>query len=533
MGVVLTGLIAIQVYWVRNAVDLREEQFRQNVAQAMNYAARRLEQKQAISIITSGILSNSDPLTKSKVTEFMNDPTCIQGYDRHKVDESLRQLAMAGIVDTDKMKKAGLMPNMSIHVDTTFNADSSGGCVYTSTILVQVEDSVHRIDVSHLSKEEMQAEVDNRMQKMAYRKSMIDDMFYQFFSNGGDMGNHIDKTSLEAFLNAELANHNINMPYEYEVLDYSGNPIAQSTGFKPSYAKNAHRVSLFPNDMFSEPDHLLVHFPNQDRYILRSLGIMSLSSMMLILIVSLCFSYAIFIIYRQKKLSDMKTDFINNMTHELKTPVATISLASEMLRNERIANDKEKLARFANVIYDENKRLGGQVEKVLQMAVLEKGQFKLNLEEVNVHDLIRSETEKLSLQMEHCGGKFHFHLTAKNTTIKADEVHFTNIFNNLLDNAIKYSPESPDITISTHDAPNGIVISVSDKGIGMSREQQKWIFERFYRVPTGNIHNVKGFGLGLSYVKLMVEAHGGSIKLKSELGKGTTFEIFMPYSKES
>jgi two-component system phosphate regulon sensor histidine kinase PhoR len=309
--------------------------------------------------------------------------------------------------------------------------------VYTSTILVQVEDSVHRIDVSHPNKEELQAEVDSRMQKMAYRKSMIDDMFFQFFSNGGDMSNHIDTTSLESFLTAELTNHNINIPYEYEVLNSVGMPIVQSDGFRPEFAKTAHKVSLFRNDMFSEPDHLLVHFPNQDRYILRSLGIMSLSSMMLILIVSLCFAYAIFIIYRQKKLSDMKTDFINNMTHELKTPVATISLASEMLRNERITNDKEKLARFANVIYDENKRLGGQVEKVLQMAVLEKGQFKLHLEEVNVHEVIRTETDKLGIQMEHHEGKFHFHLTAKNTVIMADEVHFTNILTNLLDNAIK------------------------------------------------------------------------------------------------
>jgi two-component system phosphate regulon sensor histidine kinase PhoR len=219
------------------------------------------------------------------------------------------------------------------------------------------------------------------------------------------------------------------------------------------------------------------------------------------------------------------------MTHELKTPVATISLASEMLQKDNIIENREKALRYDGIIYDENKRLGEQVEKVLQMAVLEKGDFKLKKNLVDLHSIIKQVTEKMMLQIESRNGKLQLYLNATDAVTRVDEVHFSNIISNLLDNAIKYSPENPDITISTLNEKNQIVIAVSDKGIGMSKDAQKRVFEKFYRVPTGNIHNVKGFGLGLSYVKIMTEAHGGSITLQSEPGKGSTFQIFLPLVK--
>jgi two-component system phosphate regulon sensor histidine kinase PhoR len=201
-----------------------------------------------------------------------------------------------------------------------------------------------------------------------------------------------------------------------------------------------------------------------------------------------------------------------------------------MLMNDSVANDKPRLQRFANVIHEENKRLGGQVEKVLQMAVLDKGEAKLNLSKLDVHERMKAVVDKMTLQMDDRGGEFILKLKATRTQLTADELHFTNIITNLVDNAIKYSLNAPKVTLATEDATNGIVISVTDEGIGMNKEQQKRVFEKFYRVPTGNIHNVKGFGLGLSYVKAMVEAHGGSIRLRSELLKGSTFEVFLPYT---
>jgi two-component system phosphate regulon sensor histidine kinase PhoR len=292
-------------------------------------------------------------------------------------------------------------------------------------------------------------------------------------------------------------------------------------------------VTLFPSDLFSEHNYLFVNFPTKHDYIRKSLGTMAFSSIGLILAISLCFAYTIHVIFRQKKLSDMKTDFVNNMTHELKTPISTISLASEMLRDQKVAADTQRIQKYAGVIHEENKRLGSHVEKVLQMAVIDRGEHKLKLSYINLHELIQKALDKMMLQLEERGGKLHTEFTARFPEARVDETHFINIITNLLDNAIKYSNEHPDITVATRDHSGGIVISVSDKGIGMSREAQRRVFEKFYRVPTGNVHNVKGFGLGLSYVKAMVDAHGGNVKLKSELNKGTTFEIFIPHSNPS
>lgn len=224
----------------------------------------------------------------------------------------------------------------------------------------------------------------------------------------------------------------------------------------------------------------------------------------------------------------MKTDFINNMTHEFKTPVSTILLASEALQDSAIVNDPARLKRLATIIHEENNRMGKQVERVLQIAAMEKEDFRLQLRETDILNLIGNVIESIGLQVENKNGEIQKNFRSTKNILQLDELHFSNVIYNLLDNAIKYSPEKPEITVSTQDVVHGILISVEDKGIGMSKEQQKNIFEKFYRVPTGNIHNVKGFGLGLSYVKKIVDMLGGTIKVKSETGKGSRFEIFLP-----
>jgi len=225
----------------------------------------------------------------------------------------------------------------------------------------------------------------------------------------------------------------------------------------------------------------------------------------------------------------MKTDFVNNMTHEFKTPIATISLASEMLLKPGINEMPEKTKKYASIIYDENSRLKNQVEQVLQIAVLDKGNFKLRKKEINLNELIEFATENFEMQIKQRNGKITTNLAASMSTFFADPDHITNIINNLMDNANKYTPETPEITISTRNSEKGIIMTVKDNGIGISSENQKHIFKKFFRVHTGNIHDVKGFGLGLYYVKTIVEAHGGSVTLQSELKKGTQFEIYFPY----
>lgn len=227
----------------------------------------------------------------------------------------------------------------------------------------------------------------------------------------------------------------------------------------------------------------------------------------------------------------MTTDFVNNMTHEFKTPISTISLASEMLLKPSVTESSDKVNKYANIIYDENSRLKSQVEQVLQIAVLDKGTFSLKKSEINIHEIVELAIDNFEMLIKQREGNVTKHLNATHFNINADPIHITNIIHNLIDNANKYSPEKPDISVSTWNENNGIVVSVQDKGIGISHENQRHVFKKFYRVHTGNIHDVKGFGLGLYYVKTIVEAHSGTIRLFSEIKKGTRFEIFIPFNQ--
>jgi signal transduction histidine kinase len=259
---------------------------------------------------------------------------------------------------------------------------------------------------------------------------------------------------------------------------------------------------------------------------------MGISSALLTLAILTAFGYTLYFILRQKKLSEIRNDFVNNMTHELKTPFSTISLASQMLNDPTIPNSMKNIDHLSKVISDESKRLGMQVEKVLQAAIFEKGKLNLKIRKLDVHEVINTVVKSFIIQVKSRNGQIIKNLDAEYSIVNIDEVHFSNVLLNLLDNAIKYSTGQPHITVSTANKKNYIAILVEDKGIGINKENQKRIFEKFYRVPTGNVHNVKGFGLGLSYVKKVVEEHNGKISLESEPNVGTKFEIIIPVVKE-
>ncbi|MFI5142044.1 MAG: sensor histidine kinase, partial [Bacteroidia bacterium] len=297
--------------------------------------------------------------------------------------------------------------------------------------------------------------------------------------------------------------------------------------------KHIFRVNLSPNNIFVKPLYLTIQFPDEQNYLLRTMWATLSISAIIILSLVLAFFYTINTIRKQKKYTEIKNDFISNMTHEFKTPISTIALAGEMLSDSSITKTPEKLARFTKMIREENKRLGVLVESILQTAILDKGDFKLQRTDFDLHELIQSAVEKIHLQVEQKNGKLHTDLLAKKSTIWADKVHITNIVLNLLDNALKYSKEIPDISISTENISNGILLSVKDNGIGISKDDAKKIFDQFYRVSTGNVHNIKGFGLGLSYVRAIVIKHGGQISVDSELNKGSTFKIYIPFKTEN
>jgi two-component system phosphate regulon sensor histidine kinase PhoR len=270
---------------------------------------------------------------------------------------------------------------------------------------------------------------------------------------------------------------------------------------------------------------LTVYFPYQKSMILSQMIILPVMSGLFLMVLIFSFFFTIYIVLKQKKLSEMKTDFVNNMTHEFKTPISTISISSEMLAKDAIVKHPEKVKKYARIIFDENTRLKNQVERVLKIAIIDKEDYKLKLKEVDVHEIIRKCMDNFKIQVIERDGNLRANLEAMQYMVTADKEHLTNIINNLLDNANKYSPQNPNININTINIKGKIEISVEDKGIGISKENQVNVFKKFHRLQTGNIHDAKGFGIGLFYVKTMMERMGGNVNIESELNKGSRFTL--------
>ncbi|MBC8154022.1 MAG: HAMP domain-containing histidine kinase [Bacteroidetes bacterium] len=394
--------------------------------------------------------------------------------------------------------------------------------------------------------------------KTEEQSRIIKDMLKGLLLSDRPIGERVNRMTLDTLLRQALQERGVTIGFDYGVQTSqltSTDPMGlrgsrflfASHGVNADqFARDGYKAALFPNNIMETGNYVHVYFPDQQQFIWGRMGLTLAGSAVLILVIMACFYVAISTIVRQKKLADIKNDFINNMTHEFKTPISTISLAVEMAQEQlkgrlvpvvgTAVSDSDftppdpRLTRYLGIVRDEVRRLGSHVEKVLQMAMLDKGEIKLKLSLVNVHDTIGNVLNNIGLQIEQRGGEIDLAFDAENEIVEADELHLTNILYNLVDNAIKYSPDQPHLTIQTRSLPTGVSISVSDRGVGMTREQMSRIFETFYRVPTGNRHDVKGFGLGLSYVKKMIDEHHGQIRVESRLGKGSTFEIILPYT---
>ena len=341
----------------------------------------------------------------------------------------------------------------------------------------------------------------------------------------------LTKEALDSILFLVLNSRGVDTRYEFGIYKPEGNQflIKKSENYQKELIQKGYAFPLFQNDIYSSPEYLCIYFPQEKQFLLTELWGMLLISIILIIVIVYSFTYTIATIFRQKRLSEMKNDFINNMTHEFKTPVSTISLACEALSDKELRGSGELLDNYLSMIREENQRLSVMAEKILQTAVIEKGQLKMKKEKIDIHHIITDVIKNLKIQVEIKDGEIISNFGASRPLIEGDKVHVTNLFYNLLDNANKYSPKKPLIRVTTDNVHNGIVIQIEDNGIGISKNEQKKIFDKLYRVPTGNIHDVRGFGLGLNYVKAIVEEHHGKITLESEVNKGTKFRIFLPY----
>jgi two-component system, OmpR family, phosphate regulon sensor histidine kinase PhoR len=565
MAFALLGLIAFQMYWLGFTVRSKNDQFGSDVRDAMQQVVRKLSQQEMYYFMQRKIASEENQKQLLAIAKPIEQKAKIKKRKLQPVIPNNPSLAMNLGKMTERQfpsdilvsKGVEIMPNGEIREHQEFSIDLKdedmislmNGQKQIDDIFGEaiqrhnqiIDDSVNRAKSlitrkiknkkPHIDRSVQYAET---AQKVKNKTELAKEVFNDYLFTKRSIYDRVNYQILDSLLKYEIKMKGIDIPFEYGIssmenpgyLHYASSVKYKMTGLKND--KDTYEVNLFPNDYSNSENYLRVYFPNQDKFIIRNIWMMYATSLLLILVVLGCFYVAVSTIVKQKQLADIKNDFINNMTHEFKTPISTISLATQMLGDEAVTASPSMFKRYLGIIRDENKRLGSQVEKVLQTAQMERGEVRLNLGTVNVHQIIERVLENISPQIELREGVIDIDLQAENPEIQADEVHLTNIIFNLLDNANKYSPEKPIIKITTENTEKGLSIKVSDQGIGMTRESIKQIFEKFYRVPTGNVHDVKGFGLGLSYVKKMVEEHQGRINVLSKIGEGSEFEVVLP-----
>jgi two-component system phosphate regulon sensor histidine kinase PhoR len=519
----LAGLISIQIYWVNNAITLNEERFEQNVSEAMKSIVYRLEKQ-----MTAASITRKFNFRKQGVRWFSSPDSLKQS--NNFVADSL----------VDKHSFSLQKKKMNLEVVEEYAADSSG------VLIKKIRQKKYSSDtVSNKFNQLVEAEGPSTLKNFdsvgienkwfSHKNNMVKDIFDELVSINiyNEHNPKLDTVLLDSIIRFELLQKGISANYNFIILP--SNKItagAMSSEINPAFYESKYKVNLSPDNVFIEPQILSLIFPNQNTYLLSSMWFLLIVSITLMLTLIFSFYYTLSTIFKQKKLSEIKNDFISNMTHEFKTPISTISLACEVLNDKTVDKSPERLIKYVKMIGDENKRLSLLVENILQTAILDKGKFNLKIQSINIHNLIEHTITNIKLQVENKEGEISTELNATSFIINADRVHITNILFNLIDNALKYTQGKPNIVIRTKNDNEGIFISVKDNGIGISKENQKRIFDTMYRVPTGNIHNVKGFGLGLSYVKAVVEKHNGSINVTSELGNGSTFTLYIPIDPE-
>jgi len=520
----MIGLIAFQLYWIDSLVTANEERFRKDVLDALNSVAAKLEKQETIAALQKLNYVNSPLYDRQEQihTQRMEQAEKIQQIARSGNAEIVQQGNQQVFFFADTVNEGGFefVVNFSSAANGFFFEEYPPT---NSPVVELLEERDTKIQ-----------ELEDQLAKVSRKYELTFDVVRDLMGPNRSITSRFNPYQLDSLLKKELVSKGINIEYEYGVLQPQLNEfiIHTENAEKKALAESELQATLFPNDLFGGNGLLTINFPNKQGYLLGKVWSAMVSSGFLVLVILFCFGYSIRTIVRQKKLSEMKNDFINNMTHELKTPISTVSLAVEALNDKDIEQSALR-HKYIKVIGEENKRLGVQVEKVLQIAAIDRNDYNLKQEILQMGDMVKSAADHIAMQVEKRGGRLNVIEKAENDRVHGDELHLTNIILNLLDNANKYSPDAPNITLRTASDNEDFILSIHDNGIGMMREQQKHIFEKFYRVPTGNLHNVKGFGLGLSYVQRIVEAHGGRIHVDSEPGKGSKFSITLPLSNEA
>jgi two-component system phosphate regulon sensor histidine kinase PhoR len=500
----ITGLVLIQLYWIRGAIAITDQQFRYLANKALESVVLDLEEKELI----KNIVEDIDPASTDSITAIVpaNSPLAkkLHGYQPN-----------SALLETYSLNNPG----------KPIAITSSGHKIFISSENISAYTTDETIEPSsQITSSEIKGRVTNKIVS-------LEKIMEKILRNTPDIRERINPEKLKVELRTALNNAGIYLNFEYSIRSGRYGTIWKTPGFNDKPGTNKFIIQLFPNDPVPSQNQIVLYCLQEQHYKFEKIGNLGFITLLFSLILIILSTGTFIVIFRQKKISEIRNDFINNMTHELKTPISTISLASQMMADKTIADKDKNIDGLAKVISDESMRLKFQVEKVLQMAIFERMIMKLNLVEMDVHGIIDKAVDNFALQINDRNGTINIDFQATRPLVIIDEVHFLNSISNLIDNAIKYSKDKPDITISTRNNKKGIVISIEDKGIGISKENLKRIFDKFFRVHSGNVHNIKGFGLGLSYVKKIIDEHNGSIKVESQINKGTKFIIFLPQNK--
>lgn len=502
MVVSIVAIVWVQVTWISNSVRAQNEQFDFFVINSLRNTAHSMETNRRMN--------------------FLNE-MFIRGYSA--LPQAIQRSASPGL------------STGSISIQSNASSESDSVEIIVST---NNNPPVKMKVTQEEAREKMGSSIvvgsDEYMRWVQQQASEFQSMSNQLASEMfvWERNKEINKEELLQTLKGELAASGIDTPFEFAVI--RGDSIIDgvySRAKVKDMLESPYKVSLFTQGLLRRGEILSVVFPRKTNYVLGTMGLMLGGFGIFLLIILSTFALSLWFIIRQKKTSEMQADFINNMTHEFKTPLATISLAADTIANSRVITDENKVRHFVGMIKKENSRMNRQVETILQIATFDKHEMDFAFTSTDIHEVITQAIDTIEIQVTDRGGVIHRHLEAENSVITGDPEHLRNLVHNLLDNANKYSEKTPDITVRTHSNDSGVFLEVADRGIGMSKTVQNRIFERFYRETTGNIHNVKGFGLGLNYVKAITDAHGGTVTVESEQGKGSIFKVFLPFRNES
>ena len=507
MSLSLIGIIFVQAYYINNTVKNEKEQFIFKVKKALSFTSKAIEDREfrdyaedLRNFIAEGGKADSTALTQLTFLRQDENTNEIIIYRNGIFEENFKIPSFIDI-GLDSVNISRILNERQTQVYSTNTIDGS--------FTLSPEKSIEYItEMSKLEKETFE---------MAYRD----------YAKVIPIHKRVSRDEIETLLSKKLLEEDIDINFEYAIYAKDLATKIQSESFELAKTSTIG-VPIFLDNNNESDFKLYVNFPERKRFILSSIIGMTLLSIIFTTIIIIAYTSAIYQLIKQRQISQIKTDFINNMTHEFKTPIATINLALDAIRNPQIISDEEKVKRYLKMIKDENKRMHAQVENVLRISKLEKNELNISKDRVKLHDLIENAVAHIDLIVQDRNGYIKTHLDAPKSSVLANETHFTNVIVNILDNAVKYSEDEPKIDVYTENVGTNIILSITDQGPGMSKSVQKRVFEKFYREHTGDVHNVKGHGLGLAYVKRIVEDHQGYVSVESEKGKGSTFIIKLP-----